>query len=85
MVTAADFDSKAEIKWCPGCGDFGILDAMKDALAKLGLSPEQVLVISGIGQAAKTPEFMKCNMFHALHGRALPLATAAKIANHNLK
>jgi len=44
-----------------------------------------VLVISGIGQAAKTPEFMQCNMFHALHGRALPLATAAKIANHNLK
>ncbi|MCX5904561.1 MAG: 2-oxoacid:ferredoxin oxidoreductase subunit beta [Proteobacteria bacterium] len=85
MVTAADFESKTEIKWCPGCGNFGILAAMKDALAKLGLSPEKVLVISGIGQAAKTPEFMQCNMFHALHGRALPLATAAKIANHNLK
>jgi 2-oxoglutarate ferredoxin oxidoreductase subunit beta len=85
MVVAADFESKTEIKWCPGCGNFGILAAMKDALVKRGLKPEQVLVISGIGQAAKTPEFMQCNMFHALHGRALPLATAAKIANHNLK
>jgi len=85
MVTTADFESHTEIKWCPGCGNFGILAAMKDALVKQGLLPEQVLVISGIGQAAKTPEFMQCNMFHALHGRALPLATAAKIANHNLK
>jgi 2-oxoglutarate ferredoxin oxidoreductase subunit beta len=85
MEALKDFESQVENKWCPGCGNFGILEAMKDALVKQGISPHEVLIISGIGQAAKTPEFMKCNMFHALHGRALPLATAAKISNHNLK
>lgn len=84
MVTHNDFESHIENKWCPGCGNFGILEATKDALAKLGMGPHEVLIISGIGQAAKAPEFMKCNMFHALHGRALPLATGAKAANHDL-
>ena len=84
MVTLNDYESRFEIKWCPGCGNFGILAAMKDALVKRGMAPHEVLIVSGIGQAAKTPEFMKCNMFHALHGRALPLATGAKMANHRL-
>jgi 2-oxoglutarate ferredoxin oxidoreductase subunit beta len=57
---------------------------MKDALAAQGIPPEKILIISGIGQAAKTPHYLKCNLFHALHGRALPLATGAKIANHEL-
>ncbi len=57
---------------------------MKDALVKLDLAPEKVLIISGIGQAAKTPHFLKCNAFHGLHGRALPVATGAKLANHRL-
>jgi 2-oxoglutarate ferredoxin oxidoreductase subunit beta len=85
MVATKDFDTQYENKWCPGCGNFGILAAMKDALAKQGIAPHEILIVSGIGQAAKTPEFMKCNMFHCLHGRALPLATGAKLANHNLK
>jgi len=84
MVSSDDFKSDFENKWCPGCGNFGILKAMMDALANLGLSPHEILVISGIGQAAKTPHFLKCNMFHGLHGRALPLATGVKIANHDL-
>lgn len=72
-------------QWCPGCGNFGILNALKKALVAQELTPEKILVISGIGQAAKTPHFMACNMFHGLHGRALPLALGAKIANHDLK
>ncbi len=85
MVSINDFESSYANHWCPGCGNFGILAAMKDALVNLGILPEELLIISGIGQAAKTPHFLKCNMFHALHGRALPLATGAKMANHNLK
>ncbi|MDP3284417.1 MAG: 2-oxoacid:ferredoxin oxidoreductase subunit beta [Desulfobacterales bacterium] len=84
MAEIKDYDSDVEKKWCPGCGNFGILDAMKDALFNLDISPEKILIISGIGQAAKTPHYLKCNLFHALHGRALPLATGAKIANHEL-
>jgi len=84
MVTINDFESTFENKWCPGCGNFGILSAMKDAFVNLGISPENLLIVSGIGQAAKTPHFLKCNLFHALHGRALPLATGAKLANHDL-
>ncbi len=78
------FDSTVENKWCPGCGNFGILKGMKTAFTKSDLTPETVLVISGIGQAAKTPHFLKCNMFHTLHGRALPIAMGAKAANHDL-
>ncbi|MBU3915973.1 2-oxoacid:ferredoxin oxidoreductase subunit beta [bacterium] len=84
MVTINDYDNTYENKWCPGCGNFGVLDAMKDALVSLGKSPDQVLIISGIGQAAKTPHFLNCNLFHTLHGRALPVATGAKVANHDL-
>jgi len=85
MVSINDYESTYANQWCPGCGNFGILAAMKDALVSLDIPPEELLIVSGIGQAAKTPHFLKCNMFHALHGRALPLATGAKLANHNLK
>ena len=84
MVSVKDYDSDVENKWCPGCGNFGILAAMKDALSAQGIPPEKILIISGIGQAAKTPHYLKCNLFHALHGRAIPIATGAKIANHEL-
>lgn len=84
MVSVEDYRSDFENEWCPGCGNFGILEAMKEALVALGLEPHQVLVVSGIGQAAKTPHFLKCNAFHGLHGRALPVATGAKLANHAL-
>ncbi len=84
MVDVKDYQCDFENKWCPGCGNFMILEAMKDALAALDLPPEKVLLVSGIGQAAKTPHFLKCNFFHGLHGRALPVATGAKAANHDL-
>lgn len=79
-----DFKSNDEIAWCPGCGNFGILNAVKKTLAKLGKPPKDILLVSGIGQAAKLPHYVRCNCFNGLHGRALPVATAAKIANHNL-
>lgn len=85
MVISDSYNLEFKNQWCPGCGNFGILESMKNALVSLNISPEQVLVVSGIGQAAKTPHFMKCNMFHGLHGRALPLALGAKMANHKLK
>jgi len=84
MVSVKDFDNDFEKKWCPGCGNFSILSAMKQALAALDLSPDKIVIFSGIGQAAKTPHFITCNFFHGLHGRALPAATGAKIANHDL-
>jgi len=57
---------------------------MKNAFTALGLEPKDLLLVSGIGQAGKTPNYIECNMLHGLHGRALPLATGAKIANHDL-
>lgn len=84
MVELKDYESSVENKWCPGCGNFGILAAMKDALVKQNIPPEKLLLVSGIGQAAKTPHFLQCNLFHGLHGRALPVATGAKIANRDL-
>jgi 2-oxoglutarate/2-oxoacid ferredoxin oxidoreductase subunit beta len=84
MVSPNDYHSDYLNHWCPGCGNFGILDAMKSALAALDLPPEKILIVSGIGQAAKTPHFLECNCFHSLHGRALPIATGAKIANHHM-
>ncbi len=83
-MTTTIFDIDNENEWCPGCGNFAILQAMKEAFATLALEPRDILIVSGIGQAGKTPHFLSCNMLHGLHGRALPLATGAKIANHNL-
>lgn len=70
--------------WCPGCGNFPILKALKEALAGLDLAPHQVLFVSGIGQAAKTPHYLNGNVFNGLHGRSLPVATGAKLANPGL-
>ena len=79
-----DFDSADPVAWCPGCGNFGIQAALKSALAKLGRKPQELLVVSGIGQAAKMPHYIKANFFNGLHGRSLPAAAAAKIANREL-
>jgi 2-oxoglutarate ferredoxin oxidoreductase subunit beta len=73
-----------ETAWCPGCGNFSILKAVQQALTASGLNPRQVLFISGIGQAAKAPHYLNVNLFDGLHGRSLPAATGAKLANHTL-
>lgn len=74
----------SETAWCPGCGDHNILDALKIALTTLGKNPHQVLIVGGIGQAAKTPQYINTNGFCGLHGRSLPPAAAAKIVNKEL-
>ena len=79
------YKSNDEIAWCPGCGNFGILMALKEALVELSLMPEDVVLVSGIGQAAKTPHYIKANGFNGLHGRALPPAQGIKMVNKNLK
>lgn len=76
---------KYETAWCPGCGNFAILESLKTSLEELGLSPHEVVVAGGIGQAAKTAQYLNANGFEGLHGRALPAATAIKIANNKLK
>ncbi len=73
-----------ETAWCLGCGNLGILKSLKDALNELGKDPHDVLMAAGIGQAAKIPQYISANSFCGLHGRALPAAVAAKIANSNL-
>ena len=83
MVTIEQY-GKYETAWCPGCGNFGILNALKHALVACELAPHQVLLVSGIGQAAKTPHYLKANVFNGLHGRGLPVAIGAKLANPEL-
>lgn len=73
-----------EIAWCPGCGDFPIRDALEGALAELALSPQEVVLTSGIGQAAKMPQYLAVNYFNGLHGRALPPAVGIKLARPEL-
>ena len=73
-----------ETAWCPGCGNFAILSAVKRALAESDLAPHQVIFISGIGQAAKAPHYLNANLFNGLHGRSLPVATGCRLANNKV-
>jgi 2-oxoglutarate ferredoxin oxidoreductase subunit beta len=73
-----------DIAWCPGCGNHSILNIMKQTLTELNIKPNYLVVVSGIGQAAKIPQYFKTNYFNGLHGRTLPPATAIKISNPNL-
>jgi 2-oxoglutarate ferredoxin oxidoreductase subunit beta len=84
MVTLKDYAPAMANQWCPGCGNFGILTSMRRALVALGLEPHQVLMVSGIGQAGKFPHYLQCHVLNELHGRPVPAALAAKIANHEL-
>lgn len=83
MVTLADY-GMYETAWCPGCGNFSIAKAVKQALVASNLKPHEVLFVSGIGQAAKAPHYLNANVFNGLHGRSLPVATGAKLSNSNL-
>jgi 2-oxoglutarate ferredoxin oxidoreductase subunit beta len=71
--------------WCPGCGNFSIRKALIKALVESGIAPHELLMVSGIGQAAKMPHYLVCNAFNGLHGRSLPAATGARLANPGLK
>ncbi len=70
--------------WCPGCGNYSILKAFKDAMIRLNMEPHQLVIVSGIGQAGKFPHYVRCNTFNGLHGRTLPVATGIRLANHEM-
>jgi 2-oxoglutarate ferredoxin oxidoreductase subunit beta len=77
--------SSIESAWCPGCGNFPMLKAFKEALAELEIRPADILLVSGIGQSSKFPHYLRCNTFNGIHGRALPVATGVRLANPELK
>lgn len=78
------FDSDVKSAWCPGCTNFGLLQSLKKAVAALNLEPRNICFVSGIGQAAKLPHYIKGNVFNGLHGRALPAATGIKAVRPEL-
>jgi 2-oxoglutarate/2-oxoacid ferredoxin oxidoreductase subunit beta len=84
-LTVKDFKGHADPDWCPGCGDFGVLHSIKQAIAELGLYPHQVLTVSGIGCSSNLPGYLNTYGMHTLHGRSLAVATGAQLANHGMK
>lgn len=83
MASLDDYQG-IETAWCPGCGNFGILNAFKEAMVELGIEPQRLAVVSGIGQAGKFPHYIRCNTFNGLHGRSIPVATGWKLTDHSL-
>src|ERR671918_987473 len=83
-LTVKDLKGKAEPDWCPGCGDFGVLNALKQAIAELGLYPHEVMTISGIGCSSNLPGYINTYGMHTLHGRSLAVATRAHLGNHQI-
>ena len=83
-LKAKDFKSKIDPDWCPGCGDFGLLNAVQKALAALGRKPHEIMCVSGIGCSSNFPGYLSTYGMHTLHGRALAVATGVKFANPEL-
>ncbi len=83
--SAQDYASEVKPTWCPGCGNYGIWNSLKAALVNQDIEPHQVLIVSGIGCGSKLPDYTYANGFMSLHGRPLPVATGAHLANHELK
>jgi 2-oxoglutarate/2-oxoacid ferredoxin oxidoreductase subunit beta len=81
----SDYKTEVHNDWCPGCGDFGILNAIQMSLSELKISPHNTALFSGIGCSGKTPHFIHTYGIHTLHGRVLPFAQGAKLSNPNLK
>src|SRR5512135_3009404 len=79
-----DFQSDQEVRWCPGCGDYSILAAMQLQLAELGVLPENLVFVSGIGCAARFPYYMNTYGIHSIHGRAPAVATGVALARPDL-
>jgi 2-oxoglutarate ferredoxin oxidoreductase subunit beta len=85
MLTRKDFEGQERPTWCPGCGNFGILNAIKMALAEQDIAPHEILIVTGIGCGSKLPHYMKVNGFHTLHGRPVAVATGVRLADHGLR
>ncbi len=84
QYTAKDFKSDQYVRWCPGCGDHGALFSLQKAMAEVGVAPENVAVISGIGCSSRLPYYVNSYGFHTIHGRGAAIATGTKIANPDL-
>jgi 2-oxoglutarate ferredoxin oxidoreductase subunit beta len=80
-----DYKSEEKPTWCPGCGDFGVLNALYNAMRAKGWAPEEIVLVSGIGCSSRLPFFAATYGFHGVHGRTMPIATGIKVANPNLK
>ena len=83
--TIEDYKSGVKPTWCPGCGDFGVLNAVYNSLRAKGYAPENVVLVSGIGCSSRLPFFSSTYGFHTVHGRTMPIATGIKVANPDLK
>jgi 2-oxoglutarate ferredoxin oxidoreductase subunit beta len=81
VLELKDYKTEVPADWCPGCGDFGVLNALYHACAELQIPPQEILVVSGIGCSSNLPGFFRSYGVHSLHGRALPFATGARLAN----
>src|SRR5579884_2000909 len=79
-LTAKDFKSDQEVRWCPGCGDYAILAALQGFMPELGLSRERIVFVSGIGCAARFPYYMQTYGMHSIHGRAPAIATGLAVS-----
>jgi 2-oxoglutarate ferredoxin oxidoreductase subunit beta len=84
LVSPKAFVSEERPTWCPGCGDYGVLQALQRAAAQLGLQPHEIAVVSGIGCSGKISSYFNAYGLHVLHGRSLPCAIGVKLANPNL-
>src|SRR5579884_113415 len=83
-LTAKDFKSDQEVRWCPGCGDYAILAALQGFMPELGLSRERIVFVSGIGCAARFPYYMQTYGMHSIHGRAPAIATGLAVSRPDL-
>jgi len=84
LYTPAEFKSDQEVRWCPGCGDYAILNSIQKAMAELGVAPHMTSVISGIGCSSRLPYYINSYGMHTIHGRAAAIATGVKTANPDL-
>ncbi|MAE76547.1 MAG: 2-oxoacid:ferredoxin oxidoreductase subunit beta [Planctomycetes bacterium] len=83
-LTKKDYRTDQEIRWCPGCGDYAILNAVQQAFAEMGVNRDNVAIVSGIGCSSRFPYYMETYGFHTIHGRAPAVATGLKVANPDL-
>src|ERR1700754_586202 len=83
-LTKADFFSDQEVRWCPGCGDYAILNSIQKVMPDLGIPREKIVFVSGIGCSSRFPYYMNTYGFHSIHGRAPAVATGIKASNPDL-
>jgi 2-oxoglutarate ferredoxin oxidoreductase subunit beta len=84
LYTAKDFKSDQYVRWCPGCGDYAVLNSLQKVMADLGIAPHNTAVVSGIGCSSRLPYYTSSYGFHTIHGRGAAVATGVKVANPKL-